>query len=75
MYGTHTTALSNALPRSHVCCICRPWQNLLAPRPDNLPTALLAALRRRNQELLLHWAWEQVGLGAQASCACMGCLE
>ncbi|KXZ43624.1 hypothetical protein GPECTOR_85g354 [Gonium pectorale] len=40
---------------------------LLGPRPTGLTAAQLAALLRRNQELLLHWVREQVG-GAQESC-------
>jgi hypothetical protein len=40
-----------------------PWstpQALLAPRPAGLNAVQLAAMMRRNQELLLHWVVEQV---------------
>lgn len=35
-------------------------QALLAPRPTGLNAMQMAALLRRNQELLLHWMLEQV---------------
>ncbi|EFJ42209.1 hypothetical protein VOLCADRAFT_97763, partial [Volvox carteri f. nagariensis] len=67
---SQTEAMAAAIPHGmpYTAMLFKPatMVALLAPRPAGLNAVQLAALLRRNQELLLHWVLDQVS-GAQVS--------